>query len=115
MKIILKLIAIIIIIAMAILASFNKTVIDLKVWNEITYHIQVAHLIMGVLMAGVAAEFAWIWSFYAVAQEKLKEYKRQLEKKSVNVECESSKVDVLEAKIQVLEKALKSALEKNNE
>jgi len=45
-------------------------------------------------------------------QDKIKAYKRELEKNSVECSSNSSKVDVLEAKIKVLEKALDDALNK---
>ena len=43
---------------------------------------------------------------------KLKAYKRELEKSSINTDESDSKVKVLESKIEVLEKALKDALNK---
>ena len=46
---------------------------------------------------------------------ELKGYKRELEKESISAAENSSKVKVLESKIEVLEKALKEALAKNNE
>ena len=45
---------------------------------------------------------------------KLNGYKRELEKESISAAENSSKVKVLESKIEVLEKALKEALAKNN-
>ena len=45
--------------------------------------------------------------------EKNSAYKRQLEKTSVSNTESSSRVEVLEAKIKVLEKALEDALKKN--
>ena len=45
--------------------------------------------------------------------EKNSAYKRQLEKTSVSRTESSSRVEVLEAKIKVLEKALEDALKKN--
>lgn len=50
--------------------------------------------------------------FYFREKSKLTAYKRELEKTSVAASCDSSKVGVLEAKIQVLEKALQDALNK---
>lgn len=68
-----------------------------------------------ILSAGFFSGAFWVASFYVSNKAKLKEYQRKLEKTSVSAESESSKVSVLEAKIEVLEKALKSALEKNND
>ena len=47
-----------------------------------------------------------------VKNEKLNSYKRELEKESINSTENSSRVKVLEAKIEVLEKALENALKK---
>lgn len=68
-----------------------------------------------ILSAGFFSGALWVASFYVTNKIKLKEYQRKLEKTSVSAESESSKVSVLEAKIEVLEKALQSALEKNND
>ena len=67
------------------------------------------------LLAGVVAGACFVIPGVFSAETKLKEYKRKLEKTSVQSSCDSSKVDVLESKIQVLEKALKSALEQKND
>lgn len=50
-------------------------------------------------------------SFASAQKEKIKTYKRQLEKVSVISDADSSKVEVLEAKIRTLEAALKQSLE----
>ena len=47
-----------------------------------------------------------------VKNEKLNSYKRELEKESIASTESSSRVKVLEAKIEVLEKALENALKK---
>ena len=51
-------------------------------------------------------------SYVLDVARKLKAYKRELEKSSVSSDENNSKVKVLEAKIEVLEKALKDALSK---
>lgn len=66
------------------------------------YFIFVAGLLVGVLIMGI---------FQSRVAGRLKEYQRKLEKTSVQSSEDSSKVAVLEAKIQTLEKALQSALE----
>lgn len=63
---------------------------------------------------GIFAGLILLYGAFLENQIKLKEYKRALEKTSVNADCDSSKVAVLESKIEVLEKALKTALEQNN-
>ena len=47
-----------------------------------------------------------------VKNEKLNSYKRELEKESISSTEASSRVKVLESKIEVLEKALENALKK---
>ncbi len=121
MKFIFNIISLFIIIVIAFLATLNThTAIDFTVWgtrgvNDVTYHISIVYVILLVLVAGMLAGSFWFAHYYLSLMAKLKEYKRKLEKNSVSVESESSRVAVLESKIEVLEKALKSALEKNNQ
>ena len=49
-----------------------------------------------------------------VKNKKINVYQRKLEKESISSDENSAKVKVLEAKIQVLEKALENALSKND-
>lgn len=115
MKIFLKLLSLLLIIAIAYFASLNTSqIFHLAMFNK-TYDVNFAYVAFGLLSAGIIIGFVWGWAYYISASEKLKEYQRKLEKTSVNAECDNSKVSVLESKIEVLEKALKSALEKNNE
>ena len=51
--------------------------------------------------------------FLVVKDKKIMTYKRQLEKESISSDENAAKVKVLEAKIQVLEKALENAINKN--
>ena len=62
---------------------------------------------LGILAGGFLGLY-----FAFVQKEKLKTYKRQLEKVSVISDADSSRVEVLEAKIKTLETALKQSLEK---
>lgn len=66
--------------------------------------------IAAVAFGGLVAGVLWMWSYFLAIQDKLKAYKRELEKNSVENSSSTSKVEVLEAKIEVLEKALKNAL-----
>lgn len=63
---------------------------------------------------GLFAGILYMQSFVILLNDKLKSYKRQVEKIDISDTENSSKVEVLEQKIVVLEKALKSALENNN-
>jgi predicted exporter len=70
-------------------------------------------LLAMVLVAGVLVGIFYACSFFRPVQKKLKEYQRKLEKTSISSDEESSKVSVLKAKIATLEKALESALNKD--
>ena len=63
---------------------------------------------------GLVAGILYMQSFVILLNDKLKSYKRQVEKIDISDTENSSNVEVLEQKIVVLEKALKSALENNN-
>ncbi len=63
---------------------------------------------------GLVAGILYMQSFVMMLNDKLKSYKRQVEKIDISDTENSSKVEVLEQKIVVLEKALKSALENND-
>lgn len=65
---------------------------------------------LGILGAGIFSAFCFLAPFYITQTEQLYAYKRELEKTSVKTDSSTSQVKVLQAKIQVLEKALKDAL-----
>lgn len=120
MKIVLKIISVLIIAAIVFIALLNtQTALNLVFWSKkgaetLIYHTTLAQVISGSFIAGILAGALWILSFYFSSKTKLKEYQRKLEKTSLQSGEESSKAAVLEAKIQTLEKALKTALEKND-
>lgn len=62
--------------------------------------------------AGFVAGIMFVLSYVLDVSRKLKAYKRELEKNSISSDESDSKVKVLESKIEVLEKALKDALNK---
>jgi uncharacterized membrane protein YciS (DUF1049 family) len=61
----------------------------------------IAGLIVGMLLMNL---------FLIVKDKKIMTYKRQLEKESISSDENAAKVKVLQAKVQVLEKALENAL-----
>lgn len=65
-----------------------------------------------VLLVGFFAGLSWMGQFYLTQREKLNAYKRELEKSSLSNSTSTSRVEVLEAKIATLEKALDEALKK---
>lgn len=111
MKILLKLVSLLIVIVMLFIASANLgSTINLALFVGF-YYIKFIYVILGFLFAGLVAGLAWSWADYLGVNAKLKEYQRKLEKTSVQSSEDSSRVEVLEAKIATLEKALQSALE----
>lgn len=121
MRILFIIVSIFIVVSVIFIAFLNtQTAFELNVWSlgkvsTISYHTNLINLIFAVFVAGILAGALWAGSFHFSSKAKLKEYQKKLEKTSVQSSADSSKVDVLEAKIEVLEKALKTALEKNNE
>jgi Protein of unknown function (DUF1049). len=117
MKIVFYIISIVIVISVIFLAALNtQTVFNFTVWeakgaNAVIYHASLVQVILGAFVAGILAGVFWAVAFYTPIQAKLKEYQRKLEKTSVQSSEESSKVEVLEAKIATLEKALQAAIE----
>ena len=77
-----------------------------------TKDINIAFFTFGVFAVGLFVGLALFTPFYFAQEEKLNAYKRELEKSSVKADSGSSQVKVLQAKIEVLEKALKDALNK---
>lgn len=65
--------------------------------------------------AGLLSGLFYTCGFYLPIQKKMQEYKRKLEKTVINSDEETSKVAVLESKIETLEIALKTALKKSLE
>ena len=59
---------------------------------------------------GLFVGIALFMPFYSAQEDKLNAYRRELEKSSVKTDASTSEVKVLQAKIEVLEKALKDAL-----
>lgn len=121
MRIVFNLISILIVIAVIFFASLNtETVFNLAIWKvagtkAILLHMTLVQVILITFIAGILAGIFWVSTFYVGPNAKLKEYQKKLEKTSIQSEEESSKVAVLEEKIKVLEKALDSALNKDNQ
>lgn len=89
---------------------------------KVVYNILAAKIVFVIFILGAIAGICGTIAYYIPIEKKLKEYQRKLEKTSVQSDEESSKVSVLQAKIDTLEKALQSALgnkgdavEENNE
>ena len=66
----------------------------------------------GILLSGIIFGSVFVGQFYFALQEKFKAYKRELERSSITNSSGEAKINVLEAKIVTLEKALNDALNK---
>lgn len=122
MRIIFNLISIIMVTAVIFLAYLNmNTGLSFIVWKNLhnpdmlVYHSRFFKVILLVFVLGIITGSCWAAAYYSQIKTKLKEYQKKLEKTSVNSGEESAKILVLEEKVKVLEKALRSALEKNAE
>ena len=84
--------------------------------TETTHHVSktfsVAFYTLSVLGAGLISGICLFVPFYLAQTEQLYAYKRELEKSSVKTDSSTSQVKVLQAKVEVLERALKEALSK---
>ncbi len=99
----------------AFLAYVNySTTINFHISQSSEISIMLTYVVLSLVAVGVLAGMALIYGSLCESQNKLKEYKRKLEKTAINADCDNSKVAVLESKIAVLEKALQSALNKDS-
>lgn len=95
--------------------------VTLQVWGprydaaaQMTYHLtktlNVSFYTVCIMLAGIFSGVALTLPFYFAELDKIAAYRRELERRDVKSDTSSSKVRVLEAKVQVLEKALRDAL-----
>ena len=124
MKVILQILAFIVLFAVIYIIVLNGSeTLTLQVFapqydavSEATIHstkaLSLAFYTIMVLFAGIFSAVCLFVPFYLTQTEQLFAYKRELEKSSVKTDSSASQVKVLQAKIQVLEKALKDALDK---
>ena len=78
-----------------------------------TYNLPVCRIIAASFAFGILSALIFAAGFTIPLTNKLKEYKKKLEKTSIQSTEDISKIEVLEAKIETLEKALNTALNKN--
>ncbi len=124
MKLLLQIIAFIALFSVIYIVILNgNDTITLQLWaprydavTETVYHttktLNMAFYTLGILGAGLFAGICLFVPFYLAQTEQLFAYKRELERSSVKTDSSTSQVKVLQAKVEVLEKALKEALEK---
>lgn len=68
-----------------------------------------------ILLAGVFAGAGTVNMFLSVQKDKVKAYQRELEKTSISGSNNASRVEVLEAKIQTLEKAFNTVIDERTQ
>ena len=82
--------------------------------SQMTVHatktLNCSFILLSVLGAGLISGICLFVPFYLAQTEQLFAYKRELEKSNIKTDSSNSQVKVLQAKIEVLEKALKEAL-----
>lgn len=78
---------------------------------DLTRAIRLSSYTLIILTSGIFAGAGTVGLFLGVQKDKVKAYKRELEKSSVTGEANASRVSVLEAKIQTLEKAFTSVVD----
>ena len=122
MRLILQIISFIALFAVIYVVILNGSdTLTLQLWapryDEVAktvYHttktFNLAFYTLGVLGVGLFVGVCAVVPFYLAQTEKLFAYKRELEKSSVKTDSSTSQVKVLQAKVEVLEKALKDAL-----
>ncbi len=122
MKLILQILAFLAIFGVIFLTILNGSeTITLQVWapsyDAVTQTVihstktfNVAFVLLSILGAGLLSGICLFVPFYLTQTEQLYAYKRELEKTSIKTDNSNSQVKVLQAKVEVLEKALKDAL-----
>ena len=73
--------------------------------------VQISVYTVIILCAGLFSGAGIVSLFLGVQEDKVKAYKRELEKTAISSDSNASKVDVLEAKIKTLEKAFTSVVD----
>lgn len=110
--------SLVVLLAVVYLAVINaNTVVEVNylkgthLASDMSTNIKTSIYTLAVLCAGVFSGAGVMALFLGVQKDKVKAYKRELEKTSVTGEANASKVDVLEAKIKTLEKAFTSVVD----
>ena len=79
--------------------------------TDISKELNIPFYTIVVLCAGLFSGAGIVSLFLGVQQDKVKAYKRELEKTAISSDSNASRVDVLEAKIKTLEKAFTSVVD----
>ena len=68
-----------------------------------------------ILLGGIFAGAGTVYMFLSVQKDKVKAYQRELEKSSISGANNASRVEILEAKIQTLEKAFSTVVDERTQ
>jgi len=82
--------------------------------SQHTLSFDMAIYTLGIYILGILSVVFFFTPLYSSLKEKFNAYKRELERGSISNTSAEAKINVLENKIGVLEKALEEALKKNN-
>jgi uncharacterized membrane protein YciS (DUF1049 family) len=119
MRKILNFLALVLVIFAALVLIYNTSqTVELTFWNTadgqeasfMAFNFAAIGLIL--FTTGLIAGMLWVCGMYFELQGKMKKYKKEIEKKSIGADTSNSQIQVLENKIQVLEKALQDSLDK---
>lgn len=83
--------------------------------NFHTKDIRLSTYTFAILMSGLIAGAGTVNLFLSAQKDKLKAYKRELEKTSISGTDKASRVEVLEAKIETLEKAFNTVIDERKQ
>ncbi len=78
---------------------------------DMTRTLKVSSYTAIILLAGIISGLGIMSLFLGIQKDKVKAYKRELEKTSISGETNASRVEVLEAKIKTLEKAFNTVID----
>lgn len=101
------------IIYLVVLNFSNYTSINFSITSSTVYSIamRLSTYTVLILLSGIFVGAGTVYMFLTIQKDKVKAYKRELEKTSVAGADNASKVEVLEAKIKTLEKAFNTVID----
>lgn len=91
-------------------AEFTMNISSLSFVKMISHSVSTGALIFGFYFLGIMTGLIFMLQFVMKSGCSIKAYERKLEKTSISNDSSTAKIQVLENKIQVLEKALADAL-----
>lgn len=93
-------------------AAINFSTLSGQIFNRA---IRVSTYTVLVLLSGIFVGAGTVYMFLSAQKDKVKAYKRELEKTSISGANNASRVEVLEAKIKTLEKAFNTVIDERTQ